>query len=114
MLIMRLLLLLAVLSIGGSAILWLLTGNPRYKAWAWKAFRADQELACDATVLDGSTGEQIQQTNFAQHGDMSDVFRLRGGYSESWTVFWITAHFLNAAAEFERMGVDLDRPEDPR
>jgi hypothetical protein len=56
-----------------------------------------------------SQGEQIQQTNFAQHGDMSNVFRLRGGYSESWTVFWITAHFLNAAAEFERMGVDLDR-----
>lgn len=57
----------------------------------------------------GSQGEQIQHTNFAQHGDMSNVFRLRGGYSESWTVFWITAHFLNAAAEFERMGVDLDR-----
>ena len=57
----------------------------------------------------GSSGEQIQQTNFAQHGDMSNVFRLRGGYSESWTVFWITAHFLNAASEFERMGVDLDR-----
>ena len=56
----------------------------------------------------GSQGEQIQHTNFAQHGDMSNVFRLRGGYSESWTVFWITAHFLNAAAEFERMGVDLD------
>ncbi|HRP23105.1 MAG TPA: hypothetical protein PLF79_12380 [Thauera sp.] len=40
MLIMRLLLLLAVLAIGGSVILWQLTGNPRYKAWAWKAFRA--------------------------------------------------------------------------
>ena len=59
----------------------------------------------------GSSGEQIQQTNFAQHGDMSNVFHLRGGYSESWTVFWITAHFLNAASEFERMGVDLDRIE---
>lgn len=59
----------------------------------------------------GSQGEQIQQTNFAQHGDMSNVFRLRGGYSERWTVFWITAHFLNAAAEFERMGVDLDRAD---
>lgn len=46
----------------------------------------------------GSQGEQIQQTNFAQHGDMSDVLKLRGGYSESWTVFWITAHFLNAQA----------------
>lgn len=59
----------------------------------------------------GSQGEQIQHTNFAQHGDMSNVFRLRGGYSESWTVFWITAHFLNAAAEFEWMGVDLDAVE---
>lgn len=57
----------------------------------------------------GSQGEQIQQTNFGQQGDLSDVLRLRGGYSENWTVFWITAHFLNAAAEFQRMGVDLDR-----
>lgn len=56
----------------------------------------------------GSQGEQIQQTTYAQHGDMSDVFRLRGDYSEGWTVFWITAHFLNAAASFEKMGVDLD------
>ncbi|MDO5580613.1 MAG: hypothetical protein Q4G69_05725 [Planctomycetia bacterium] len=46
----------------------------------------------------GSQGEQIQETNFAQHGDMSDVLKLRGGYAESWTVFWITAHFLNSAA----------------
>lgn len=59
----------------------------------------------------GSTGEQIQHTNFGQHGDMSNVFRLRGGYSENWTVFWITAHFLIAASEFERMGVDLDNVE---
>ena len=54
----------------------------------------------------GSQGEQLQQTNFAQHGDMSNVYKLRGGYSESWTVFWITAHFLNAAARFEEMGVN--------
>jgi len=53
----------------------------------------------------GAHGEQIQETNFAQHGDMSDVLKLRGGYSESWTVFWITAHFLHAAAQFEEMGV---------
>lgn len=31
----------------------------------------------------GAHGEQIQETNFAQQGDMSDVFRLRGGYSET-------------------------------
>lgn len=57
----------------------------------------------------GSQGEQLQQTNFAQHGDMSNVHKLRGGYSEGWTVFWITAHFLSAAARFEEMGVDLDK-----
>ena len=55
----------------------------------------------------GSQGEQIQHTNFAQHGDMSDVYKLRGGYSEGWTVFWITAHFLNAAAQFDQLGVDM-------
>ena len=38
-------------------------------------------------------------------GDVSDVYRLRGGYAERWTVFWLTAHFLNAAAEFKEMGV---------
>ena len=54
----------------------------------------------------GSQGEQLQQTNFAQRGDMSNVHKLRGGYSEGWTVFWITAHFLNAAARFEEMGVE--------
>lgn len=55
----------------------------------------------------GSQGEQLQQTNFAQHGNMSNVHKLRGGYSESWTVFWITAHFLNAAARFVEMDVDI-------
>ena len=38
---------------------------------------------------------------------MSDVRKLRGGYSEKWTVFWLTAHFLNAAAQFTEMGVEL-------
>jgi hypothetical protein len=56
----------------------------------------------------GSQGEQMQHTNYAQAGDMSDVFRLRGGYSEHWTVFWITAHFLNAAARFEEIGVSFE------
>ena len=53
----------------------------------------------------GSQGEQIQQTNFAQQGNLNDVSAMRGGYSEGWTVYWITAHFLNAAAQFEEMGV---------
>lgn len=55
----------------------------------------------------GSQGEQVTHTNFAQHGDMSNVFKLRGGYSERWTVFWITAHFLTGAAKFVEMGADL-------
>ena len=53
----------------------------------------------------GSHGEQIQHTNWALGGNLSS---LRGGYSEGWTVFWITAHFLNAAARFEEMGIALD------
>ena len=50
------------------------------------------------TDSSGSLGEQIQQTNFAQRGDLTDITKLRGGYQERWTVFWLTAHFLNAAA----------------
>jgi hypothetical protein len=55
----------------------------------------------------GSQGEQIQQTNFGQYGKTDNVRFLRGGYSEPWTVFWITAHFLNAGARFIEMDVDL-------
>lgn len=56
----------------------------------------------------GSQGEQLQQTRFAQAGDMSNPDKYRGGYVESWTVFWIAAHFLTAAALFEEMGVLQD------
>ena len=55
----------------------------------------------------GSQGEQFNQTNFAMTGE-KDLFRMRGTYSEGHTPFWICAHFLAAAAEFERMGVDPD------
>ena len=55
----------------------------------------------------GSQGEQLQHTNFAQHGAVTDVHNLRGGYVENWTVFWITAHFLNAAARFVEMGEEV-------
>ncbi len=87
--------------------------------WRMGGYLKSPELQKIATVMYrtcgqmmdpfGSQGEQLQQTNFSQHGDLTDLSRLRGGYSENWTVFWITAHFLNAASEFERMGVDLDR-----
>ena len=55
----------------------------------------------------GSQGEQLQHTNFAQHGGVVDMIRMRGGYVESWTVFWITAHFLNAGARFIEMGEEI-------
>ena len=57
----------------------------------------------------GSQGEQINYTNWSATGE-KNFFRLRGSYSEGYSPFWITAHFLTAAAEFERMGADLDRP----
>ncbi len=55
----------------------------------------------------GSQGEQPQHTNYAQRGNVDNVYALRGGYVEDWTVFWITAHFLNAAAQFHEMGVNV-------
>lgn len=55
----------------------------------------------------GSAGEQIHQTNYAQHyRDFTDLEGVRGDYAESWNVYWITAHFLSAAAHFTEMGVD--------
>lgn len=62
----------------------------------------------------GSQGEQINHTNFCQIPGMTDdVKSMRGSYSEGWTVFWITGHFLAAGAKFEEMGVDLDKPMRP-
>lgn len=55
----------------------------------------------------GSQGEQLQQTNYGQQRSVMDVPGLRGEYSENWTVFWITAHFLNGAAQFLELGVSL-------
>ncbi len=62
----------------------------------------------------GSQGEQIQQTNFVQDtklikraGENPDAANFRGGYSEDWTVLWITMHFLVAATMFDEMGVTL-------
>ena len=52
----------------------------------------------------GSQGEQLHHTNYAQRGDMSNIYKFRGGYSERWTVFWITTHFLSAAARFTEIG----------
>jgi hypothetical protein len=55
----------------------------------------------------GSQGEQLNQTNYVQRGQADDVFGMRGTYRDDWTVFWITAHFLNAAAQLAEMGVPV-------
>jgi len=61
----------------------------------------------------GSQGEQPHHTNYAQHGKFrqrlsrNDISGIRGNYVEEWTVFWITAHFLNAAAQFKELGVKI-------
>ena len=55
----------------------------------------------------GSQGEQIQQTNYQQRrSGHVELESMRGDYVERWTVFWITACFLKAAAEFAELGVD--------
>ena len=57
----------------------------------------------------GSQGEQPQQTNYTQEPlASSDATTYRGNYVEDWTVFWITAHFLNAGAMFKEMGVEFN------
>jgi len=61
----------------------------------------------------GSQGEQPYHTNYGQHAKFTkqlksnDLTGLRGNYFEDWTVFWITAHFLNAAAQFKELGLVL-------
>lgn len=61
----------------------------------------------------GSQGEQPHHTNYAQHGmfrkqlETGDIAGVRGNYVEQWTVFWITAHFLNAAAQFKELDVPI-------
>ncbi|MEO0446849.1 MAG: hypothetical protein AAF191_12320, partial [Verrucomicrobiota bacterium] len=54
----------------------------------------------------GAAGEQLHQTNYAQHEDFSTLKGIRGGYAEDWDIYWISAHFLTAAAQLKEMGVD--------
>lgn len=86
-----------------------LTGQDALKNTALLMYRSCGQL------LDpyGSQGEQPHQTNYAQHGEFREQIRnndmrgVRGNYVENWTVFWITAHFLNAAAQFRELGVNV-------
>lgn len=64
-------------------------------------------VSCGQLVdAQGGQGEQLHQTNYAQHYQVERLRGVRGDYVESWNVYWITAHFLTAAAQFEEMGVD--------
>jgi hypothetical protein len=81
-----------------------LTGRPDLQRLALVMFRSCGQLI-DAT---GSQGEQIEQTNYTQQHSGFGPGGWRGGYSEHWTVFWITAHFLTAAAQFAELGVRLE------
>lgn len=55
----------------------------------------------------GSQGEQLQQTNYGQRNQDVELGKMRGDYNESWTVFWITAHFLTGGARFLELGVPV-------
>ena len=79
------------------------TGKQRYKQLAKLMLVSCGQMTDMAT---GVHGEQLFQTNYQQH-DAGDVVEgMRGGYSERWNIYWITAHFLTAAAGFEKLGVD--------
>ncbi len=79
-----------------------LTRHPEYQQMARLMFVTCGQLV-DAT---GGQGEQLHQTNYAQHYDVRELAGVRGDYVESWNVYWISAHFLTAAAQFEELGVD--------
>ena len=84
------------------------TGNQKLKDLALLMFRSCGQLIDSS----GSQGEQPQHTNYTQFRktnfiEQNGIESLRGDYNETWTVFWITAHFLNAAARFEELGVGI-------
>lgn len=82
-----------------------LTGNEDYKEIA-------QLLSVPCGQLTdpwGSAGEQLHQTTYAQHYSAEHIEGVRGDYVESWNVYWISAHFLTAAAQFAEMGVDVTK-----
>ncbi|PWJ37891.1 hypothetical protein [Sediminitomix flava] len=83
-----------------------LTANKQLKDMALLMYRSCGQLIDEY----GSQGEQVQQTTYTQDSRKltHDISEFRGNYVEDWTVFWITAHFLNAAAQFHEMGIPLD------
>ena len=79
-----------------------ITGNQDYQKLARIML-----VACGQLIDPlGSQGEQMHQTNYAQHYDYDDLKGVRGDYVESWNVYWISAHFLVATSKLDEMGVD--------
>jgi hypothetical protein len=79
------------------------TGDKRYHQLAKLMFVSCGQMTDMPT---GVHGEQLFQTNYQQHDAGDAVEGMRGGYSERWNIYWITAHFLTAAAGFEKLDVD--------
>ena len=74
----------------------------------WYEHMAKQMIVGCGQLVDakGVQGEQLHQTNYVQKYEPVQLKGVRGDYVEEWNVFWITAHFLNAAAQFEELGVN--------
>lgn len=97
---------LDVFGVWATPLIW--QAGHALKRPAWQNLAIPMFVNCGQLMdIYGSQGEQIQQTNYAQRPPYEPVDVLRGGYAEHWTVFWITAAFLNAAAQFARLGVKL-------
>ncbi len=79
------------------------TGDDRYHQLARLMFVSCGQMTDLAT---GVQGEQLFQTNYQQHDAGDTVEGMRGGYSERWNIYWISAHFLAAAAGLEHLGVE--------
>ena len=96
--------------------------DERYHCLARVMYRSAGQLMDER----GSLGEQILYTNYVHLDDVlyteqkgftivwledcpKNVNRRRGDYYEAWVPLWLTAHFLDAAAQFKEMGVDLGR-----
>ncbi|MEM6364268.1 MAG: hypothetical protein AAF745_07570, partial [Planctomycetota bacterium] len=79
------------------------TGDDRYQQLAKLMFVSAGQMT---NLVSGQQGEQMFQTNYQQHDAGDQVEGMRGGYAEAWNIYWISAHFLTAAAKLEQLGVD--------
>lgn len=79
------------------------TGDKRYEQIAKLLFVSAGQMT---NLANGVQGEQMFQTNYQQHDAVDQVEGMRGGYAEVWNIYWISAHFLTAAAKLEQLGVE--------